>query len=281
MSVGHPHTRSRGNFVERTIEGLRAAIGRAMYAEALSGSGGLLQCLDPRVKLTGLLALILATALSARLWVIAVILAASITVAVLSGLSLRSLMAPVWLSAATFTGAIALPAIFLTPGTVVYRFPNIPWAGITSQGLTTAGFLISRAETCATLALLLVFTTPWTHILKAFRIFRVPIVFVVALGMTFRYILLLLETAHEMFESRQSRTVGKMTSAEYRRLAVSSGAVLLGKSFQLSGEVFLAMQARGFRGEVYMLDEFQMKHRDWTALALFSSLSAAAIWAGR
>ena len=32
------------------------------------------------------------------------------------------------------------------------------------------------------------------HVLKALRIFRVPVVFVVILGMTCRYILLMLET---------------------------------------------------------------------------------------
>ena len=280
MSGLHTHQRARGNFAENTIEGLHAAIARAMYADTAAGKAGLLQRLDPRVKLAGLLALILATALSARLWVIAAILALSVAMALLSWLSLATLMAPLWISAFTFTGVIAFPALFLTPGLVVYRFPNLPLA-ITSQGLTTAGFLILRAETCATLALLLVFTTPWTHVLKALRIFRVPIVFVVALGMTFRYILLLLETAHEMFESRKSRTVGKMSRADYRRMAGSTTAVLLGKSFQLSNEVFLAMQARGFRGEVYVLDDFSMTGRDWTALALFAAVAAAAVWAGR
>lgn len=280
MSGLHAHQRSRGNFVEHTIEGLHAALSRAMYADTAAGKAGLLQQLDPRVKLAGLLALILATALSARLWVIAAILAASVALALLSLLSLATLMAPLWISALTFTGVIALPAVFLTPGLVVYRFPNLSLA-ITAQGLTTAGFLILRAETSATLALLLVFTTPWTHVLKALRVFRVPIVFVVALGMTFRYILLLLETAHEMFESRKSRTVGKLSRAEYRRLAASSAAVLLGKSFQLSSEVFLAMQARGFRGEVYVLDDFSMTSRDWTALAFFAGIAVAAVWAGR
>ena len=33
--------------------------------------------------------------------------------------------------------------------------------------------------------------------------------------------------------------------------------MLLSKSLQLSGEVFLAMQARGFRGEVFVLDDFR------------------------
>ncbi len=281
MSDLHTHQKPRRYFLENTIDGLHTAISRAMYAETLSSGAGLLQRLDPRVKLGGLLALIAATALSTRLWVIAAILVLSLALALLSLLSLRVLMAPVWLSALTFTGVIALPAIFLTPGAVIYRFPNLPYLAITAQGVTTASLLVFRTETSATLALLLIFTTPWTHILKALRVLRVPVVFVVALGMTFRYILLLLETAREMFESRKSRTVGRLSGADNRRLAISGIGVLLGKSSQLSSEVFLAMQARGFRGEVYVLDDFQMTARDWTALATFAALTAAAIWAGR
>jgi cobalt/nickel transport system permease protein len=279
MSDLHIHQNPRGNFIEHTIEGLHAALARAMYAETLAGRSGLLQGLDPRVKVAGLLALILATALSLKLWVIAAILLTAVVLVVASALPVGTI-APVWLSVLTFTGVIAFPAIFLTPGATFYKFPNIAWP-ITTPGITSASFLILRAETSATLAMLLVFTTPWTHVLKALRTFRVPIVFVVALGMTFRYILLLLETAREMFESRKSRTVGKMNRADYRRLAISSGGVLLGKSFQLSSEVFLAMQARGFRGEVYVLDDFSMTPRDWEALAFFGALTAACIWAGR
>jgi energy-coupling factor transporter transmembrane protein EcfT len=138
-----------------------------------------------------------------------------------------------------------------------------------------------RAETAATLMLVLAYTTPWTHILKALRIFRVPVVFVVILGMTCRYILLMLETAHEMFESRKSRTVNRMTPAENRRLAIASSGVLLHKTLHMSNEVYLAMQARGFRGEVYVLDDFAMQARDWLALAAFATLAGVAILVGR
>jgi energy-coupling factor transporter transmembrane protein EcfT len=168
----------------------------------------------------------------------------------------------------------------LTPGVPVFGLPGTGWV-VTAQGLTTAGFLILRVETAATLALLLVFTTPWAHVLKALRIFRVPVVFVVILGMTCRYILLMLETAHDMFESRRSRTVGALSGLERRRMAVASAGVLLSRTFQLSGDVYLAMQARGFRGEVYVLDEFQMTRLDWTALLAFAALASAAVWAGR
>jgi len=50
-------------------------------------------------------------------------------------------------------------------------------------------------------------------------------------------------------------------------MAVGSAGVLLSRTFQLSGDVYLAMQARGFRGEVHLLDDFAMKRLDWLALA--------------
>ncbi len=270
----------RAGFVEHTLENLYSAMDRALYAEAVAGGGGLLQSIDPRVKVLGLLGLILAAALAARLWVIAAILALAVTLAALSRLSVWALARSVWLGAFVFTGVIAVPALFLTPGAPAYRLPVLGWT-VTEQGIRTAAYLLLRVQTAATLALLLVFTTRWAHVLKALRAIRAPIVFVVILGMTCRYILLMLETAHEMFESRKSRTVGDATGPERRRLAVSSAGVLLGKTLHLSGEVYLAMQARGFRGEVYVLDDFHMRNRDWAALALFAALFAAAVWAGR
>ena len=274
------HSHKRGGFIERTIDGLYLAMERALHAENSVAGGGLLQRLDPRVKVAGLFALILASALATRLWVIAAIFALAISLAALSLISIRMLAGRVWIGALTFTGAIAIPAVFLTPGVPVYHIPGLNWT-VTAQGLTTAGYLILRVETAATLALLLIFTTPWMHVLKALRIFRVPVVFVVILGMTCRYILLMLQTAHEMFESRKSRTVGAMTASEQRRMAISGASVLLTKTFQLSGDVYLAMQSRGFRGEVYLLDDFQMKRLDWMAATTFTALTAAAVWAGR
>jgi cobalt/nickel transport system permease protein len=274
------HSHRRGGLIEHTIEGLYLAMERALHAENSAGGGGLLQQLDPRVKVAGLFALILASALAARLWVIAAVFVLAILLAALSRISIGMLAGRVWIGALTFTGAIAIPALFLTPGVPICRLPGLNWT-VTAQGVTTAGYLILRVETAATLALLLIFTTPWMHVLKALRIFHVPVVFVVILGMTCRYILLMLQTAHEMFESRKSRTVGAMTASEQRRMAVSGASVLLTKTFQLSGDVYLAMQARGFRGEVYLLDDFQMKRLDWMAATAFMALTAAAVWAGR
>ena len=275
-----PGRRRRKSFVERTINELSGAMERALYAEALAQANGLLQKLEPRVKLVGLLALIVAAALSRNILVIIGLFAFAMALALVSRVPFRTLATRVWVGALLFTGSIALPAIFLTPGQVVYRLPILHWP-ITAQGLGSAAYLVTRVETAATLATLLILCTPWTHVLKAMRVLRVPVVFVVILGMTFRYIFLMLDTARDMFESRQSRMVGQLEGAERRRLAGASVGVLLSKTLQLSSDVYMAMQSRGFRGEVYTLDDFVMRGRDWVALTGFLVVAVLAFWLGR
>jgi cobalt ECF transporter T component CbiQ len=267
-------------FIERTISSLVNAMERALYAEELAKGGGLLQRLDPRIKAVGVLALVLASAMAHKLWVIGALFAIAVAVAVMSRVSLGTLAKRVWLAIFLFTGVIALPAPFIIPGREIGRLPGMGWP-VTAQGLASACYLMARVETAATLSVLLILCTPWSHVLKALRVLRVPVVFVVILGMTYRYILLLLRTAHAMFESRRSRMVGKLEGAERRRVATSSAGVLMAKSLQLSGDVYSAMLSRGFRGEVYLLDDFQTSSFDWIMVAVFVLLASGGIYFGR
>jgi energy-coupling factor transporter transmembrane protein EcfT len=228
----------------------------------------------------GLALFLLVSAAASKLWVVAAVLMVATALAAASRISLWMLATRVWLATLPVSGALALPALFMTPGTVIYRVPWVHWAA-SLQGARSAAMLVFRGEAAATLALTLVFTTPWAHVLKALRMFRVPVVLVVVLQMTCRYVLLLLENAHEMFESRKSRTVGTLSRGEQRRIAILSAGALLSRTLHLSNEAYLAMQARGFRGEVYILDDFRMGNPDWLALIAASGLSAALAWAGR
>jgi cobalt/nickel transport system permease protein len=268
------------NFVERTLSSLVNAMEHALYAEELAKSDGLLQRLDPRIKLVGILALLVASTMAHRLWVIGAVFAVALTLALMSHVSLGILAKRVWIAIFMFTGVIALPAPFIIPGREVWRLPGVGWP-VTAQGLASACYLVARVETAATLSVLLILCTPWNHVLKALRVVHVPVVFVVSLGMTYRYILLLLQTAHDMFESRRSRMVGRLEGAERRRVAVASAGVLMSKSLQLSGDVYGAMLSRGFRGEVYVLDDFQTSPRDWIMLAVFAALATCAFYFGR
>jgi cobalt/nickel transport system permease protein len=269
--------RKNVSFVERTLISLLRASEYAASAEQVTESPGMFQRIDPQVKVFGLLLLIVAAAAARQLRVIGGIFLFALAMALLSRIRLPKLAAWVWTPVLWFTGMIAAPAMVWTPGTPVFA-----WGGftVTSQGVRSAAFLLSRAETAATLAALLVLTTPWAWVLKSLRVLKCPASFVAILGMTYRYIFEILRTALDMFESRRSRTVGALTPAESRRLAASTVGVLLSKSFQLSGDVHLAMQSRGFRGEVRVLPDFRARTADWCWLALFALLAGGALWWG-
>jgi len=270
---------SRG-VVERSLASFVDALEHAFYAEESAKKNGLLQKLDPRIKIAAVFPLIVIAALARRLGVIVALFATAVVLALLSRVPLATLAKRVWLGVLTFTGFISFPALFLTPGLAIYTLPLLGWS-VTEQGLRAAMYLIMRAETAATFSVLLVLCTPWSFVLKALRVLRLPMVLVVILGMTYRYIFLFLRNAHDMFMSRKSRMVGRLDGGEQRRVATASAGVLMSKTIQLSGDVYLAMRSRGFQGEVYVLDEFQTHWFDWAMLAVFISIALLALWFGR
>jgi cobalt/nickel transport system permease protein len=268
------------DFIARTIDTMVQAMARAIETEELATSRGLLQTMDPRVKLIGLALLIAAAAMAHKIWVILCIFVLAVALAGLSRVPISLLAKRIWIAVLPFSGAIAMPATFITPGREVWRVPLLDW-GLTAQGLRSAAYLVARTETAATMALLIVLSTPWAQLLKALRSLRMPVALVAVLGMTHRYIFLLLQTARDMFESRRSRTVGTLSGAEKRKMATRTAGVLMGKSLQLSNDVFMAMQSRGYTGEVHVLSQLQMKRRDYAVLAALLAVGAAAIWFGR
>ena len=235
-----------------------------------------MQALDPRVRVLGTFLLVIAVVLAHKIAVLLALLAGGIILALASAVTLRTLALRVWLVVLVFTGVIALPALFLTPGESLSAFPSI-----TKQGLHTAVMLIARVEAAVTLTTILVVTTPWTQLLKALRSFGLPKEVVMMLAMAYRYIFLLAETATQMFESRESRRVGVLAGSDQRRMVAQSAGVLMSKSLDLSQEVFLAMQSRGYRGDVTTFTEQRISPRDFVALLAFALVAALAICLGR
>ena len=246
-------------FLESTFVGFARVVTRAMISEETARRRGLLQALDPRVRVVGLFSLVLAVTLSRKISVVVALLTVAVAIAILSRVSLFVLVKRVWLVVLGFTAVIAVPAIFVTPGDPVATFGFLT---ITEQGLRTAAMLILRVETAVTFTTLLILCTPWTHVLKALRAFRLPKEAIAMLAMTHRYVFLLVETASQMLESRRSRTVGILKPAAQRRMAARTAGVLLSKSIELSNEVYLAMQSRGFRGDIQILSDW-MRGTTW------------------
>lgn len=268
-----------GGVIEGTLMEIHNSLERAIFAEETARREGLLQALDPRVKVVGLLMLLLAVGFSRKLTVILVLYLCTLVLATLSAVSPVFFIKRVWTTVLLFTGIIALPALFITPGSKWLQLS--PGIGITYSGVLTTCFLLSRVGTSISLTALFILTTSWNDTLKALGVLHVPETVILVFGMTYRYIRLLLHILSDMLLSRKSRTLRKLSRAEEYRLLAAIAGSLVGKSLLLSSEVHLAMQSRGYRGYPRTMTEFRMRRLDWLAALIITGITAAAIWFGR
>jgi cobalt ECF transporter T component CbiQ len=250
--------RRKGSYVQKTLTGGADLLRQVMFSDETSAAPGLLQRLDPRAKLIGLLGLVLAGAFLRTIPALLVLYLLTLGLAAASRLSVRFFLKRVWLFVPIFTGIVLIPATLsvVTGGDVVltlWHWHGHP-EGFTSQGLTSAALVVCRVASSISLVVLLALSTPWTRLLAALRTLGVPRMFILVIGMAYRYLFLLLGSVTDMYEARASRTIGaeKHDSSARAFVAASAGA-LLGRTMAMSEEVHQAMTARGYRGNARVL----------------------------
>jgi cobalt/nickel transport system permease protein len=266
--------RRKGSFIAKTLAGASGVLRQAVFSEDIAAQRGVLQRLDPRVKLVTMLGLLVAVAFVHTLPILAAAYAGTVLLAVASGLPLGFFIKRVWLFIPIFTGIVVLPATLsvVTPGHLV--LPLWHWhghsQGITEQGLHGAGLIVARVATSVSLVVLLTLTTRWTRLLAALRALGVPKIFVLIIGMAYRYLFLLLDAVDDMYTARKARTVGADSTASGRRFVAAGAGTLFGKAHQLSEEVHQAMVARGYTGNARTLTGFRLRAADaaWTLAAV-------------
>ncbi|HEY5477859.1 MAG TPA: cobalt ECF transporter T component CbiQ [Tepidiformaceae bacterium] len=272
--------RARSGFVEKTISGISSSIENAVFSEENARRDALLQRRDPRVKVVAFAFLVVAAGLSRDWRVLAALYCVTLAGVVAAHLDLGTFLKRVWLGIPFFSGIVVLPSIFFIGGHELFHIP-LGFATLTATraGVGAAAIFVLRVAVCVSMAILLVLTTRWSDILKSLRFFRVPTVFVLILGMTYRYIFLLLHTVNSMFLSRKSRIVARTTGKEQRWWVVSSMSVLMSRSFRMSEDVYQAMLARGFTGQVRTLSDYRVRPADWILGVAAVACAAAAILA--
>ena len=280
--------RRKGGFVTKTISSAAGMLQQAMFAEDAAAQRGLLQRLDARVKVLSLVGLLVVVSLVHHVWLLGLAYAATLVLAGLSRLPLGFFVKRVWLFIPIFTGIVVLPATLnlVTDGHIVV--PLGSWfghqVGFTSQGLTGAGRIVIRVATSISLVVLVTLTTPWTKLLAALRSLFVPRLFILVLGMAYRYLFHLLGSVLDMYTARRARTARSDTDVRSGRafVAASAGA-LFGKSHALAEEVHMAMVSRGYTGEARTLSPFRVRTIDfaWMAAAAVAAVFLLGLDRGR
>jgi len=276
------HHEGRVGWLEQTVAGITASIEHAVFTEQLARQPGFLQARDPRAKLGMFLALILSASLTGSITVLAGLYLVSLGAARASHVPVAYFVRRVWLGIPLFAGVVVIPALFLVPGPRLVDVPLGPLHLAPSvPGIIGAVILVARVGVDVSMAVLLVLTTPWADILKSLRVLRVPQIFVLVLSMTYRYIFLFLHTANGILLARKSRIVARTSGAEQRRWISGTMGNLVGRAFKMSNDVYAAMVARGFAGEVRVHSTYRMRVADWSALAGSLAVAVSAVLAGR
>lgn len=276
--------RRRGSFVEKTLSGSADLLRRVMFSDEMARRAGPLQRLDPRLKTLAMLLLLVSVGLVHHVVVLVAAYALTLVAATASGLPLGFFLKRVWLFVPVFTGIVVLPATLsiVTNGDVIltlWHWNGRP-EGVTAQGLTSAALIVTRVATSVSLVVLLTLTTPWTRLLAGLRALAVPRIFVLVIGMAYRYVFLLLDAVTEMYQARKARTVGATRhDRSARRFVAASAGALFGRAGHLSEEVHQAMVARGYRGNARTLDTFAFGPADAVA-AVVVLAAAVAVYGG-
>lgn len=257
--------RFTGNFFDRSILGITSFWKNKIFAEEYSRKNGLLQHISPGIKILFLITFLLLINFSRSLSSLLLLLVFSLLLAALSRIELKFYFKRLFIFIPIFTGFIALPSIFnlFVPGDPlvdIMEFGQNTYIGpvhipdkiyITEQGVNGALIFITRVTTSVSFSILIILTTEFNSLLKALKIIKVPGVIISIIGMSYRYINLLVKEIENLYYAGKSRNMRKFGFRKGRKWAGSRISTLLRKSIKISDEVYSAMIARGYRGEGY------------------------------
>jgi len=260
----------KSNFIQRSIMGTLSFFKDSIFAEEYASRKGLLQLLDVRIKVLVILLLVACVILSKNIYAIFLLYLLCLLLSVFSRINLLFFLERTWIFIPLFSLFIALPAIFsvITPGEEIFGFGlAIFHLSITRQGLLSAGIFISRVAASVSLVILLTLTTRNTELLRAMRIFRVPQIFVMIAGMSYRYIYLFVEVIENTYLAIKSRVGILVPHKKGRDIVAWNIGSLWQRSYYLNQAVYNAMLSRGYSGEPRVLNEFKTNVLDWVCLS--------------
>jgi cobalt ECF transporter T component CbiQ len=233
-------------FIEKNTAAAAQMLERTVASERWSSAPGFLQAADPRLKIASFLALVLACSLARGIMVLACLYALATALACLSKIAVSDFTRRVWIFVPLFTAVVAIPALFITPGAPIASLG--PFA-ITDTGARSALMLVLRVSASVSFSLLIILTTPWNRLLDALRSMRLPGIVVSLLALSYRYMLLLLRTASELFLARKSRVIAALPFKKEAAFISRSAGYLFLRSLHLAEGVHMAMVSRGWEDD--------------------------------
>jgi len=282
-------------FVQKTISDIFHFFEESLINDSIAKRDGLLQSLDPRVKLISMLALIFAVAMTHDIRLLLLVYVLTLAFAYFSRISMFFFLKRIWVFVPIFAGIVMIPILFnvfmpgdtlislitLGPGAHLGSFPLPETIAITHQGTIVALTFVLRVATCVSVAVLLFLTTPRALLFKSLRTLKVPKVYVLTLDMCYRYIFLFTGMVKDFYLAKKSRTIRSLPLGEEQKWVGGRIGYTLIKSLNMSEKVHGAMISRGFNGDIKLLHCYSIHQRDYVACVGVLAFSLILVLASR
>jgi cobalt/nickel transport system permease protein len=249
------------------------------FVDQYSGLDSFVHRLDPRTKLLGSLAFVLALVLTPpgnwRLF--------AVYLCVIAGL--------VWLSRLPvkyvlkrslvifpFVIMIAIFVPFFKQGQVAAGYDIGAWhIAVTYEGLAVLVNVVVKSWLCILCLIVLSSSTKFEELLHGMSRLKVPQVFVQITSFMYRYMFVIADQAMRMQMARDSRNFGMNRSNIFRTIGNMVGMLFI-RSYERAERIYAAMLSRGYNGEIVEMNKLKFQLPDaYFALSLCLLLVCPAI----
>ncbi len=170
-------------------------------------------------------------------------------------------------SAKTYLRLLLIPSVFLMSGLLAVAVEIAPdpgrllagiqildyYAGVSVRSLILAGTLAARALAAVACMYFLILTTPMVDLLEVMRKMKVPAVVTELMGLTYRFLFVLLDEAARINISQQSRLGYRTLKSAFSSMAQLAASLFV-KGFFRTRQMNYALMSRCYRGELAVLE---------------------------
>lgn len=168
--------------------------------------------------------------------------------------------------------------VFPDPRGVLVAIPlSSGWLGISSASLMLAANLFLKALGATACLYALSLTTPMVALLSAFGRLGLPALIAELMGLVYRFIFVLMETAASIMTAQHARLGYTAPGVAYRSFGTML-TMLLVRALKRSDDLYIALESRGYQGELAVLEEPYQKSPKLLAATLLVNCILAALW---
>lgn len=227
----------------------------------------LIHRLDPRLKIVMIvffILIVLTINYENRYWFL-LYFVVPLLLAILSEISLlHYLIKLLRLYPMIFFVTLLIP-LFPLPDETPYRFWGI---SISSIGLQKFILINTKAVLILFISIVLTSTTDFMRLLKGLEKFRIPTLVLAILSFMYRFIFLLIDEMERVVMAYRSRYLHLSLMKKIKVFASMIGLFFI-RTYERGERIYLAMESRGFQGNIYTLTDLRWRMSDSLVAVIF------------